>query len=1166
MRQHFPVVLSDRAICCQSQFKHNKNMKKLLNPKGSERPLLKFNLKMKLTTLLLISTFIGLFANDSYAQKTKVTLDLENATVRNVIENIQSTTDFLFLYKIKDVDLERRVSLKANKENIETILKNLFGTTNTSYKIRGVQIILRKDQNPTKEIPKQAQKDGPQDKLQVTGTVIDERGIPLLGASIIERNTTNGVSTDFDGKYSITVSNSNATLVFTYIGYGEQIVPVNGRSTIDLTLEPESQSLDEVVIMGYSSERKSDLSGSTSSVQAEEIQKVVAPSIDQALQGRAAGLLVSNSTGGSPGAAPKVRIRGSNSVNSGNEPLYVIDGLPVYPDNEVIRGSSDFQTDQLSPSTSNVLATINPNDIESVEVLKDASATAIYGSRGANGVIVITTKRGSDSKNQMNVDIFTGVSSVSKEYPLLNASQYAKLLNEYNSAFGGNPAFTNEQIAAFESQGGTDWQSLIFRQAFTKSIQVSSTGGNKNLQHFLSSSYYNEEGVIKGSDLERFSVRANIDVDLGEKFRLGNSFTTSYTIQNDVPTGQRGPGTGPGIVVSAINFPPTDPIYKEDGSYFLFPSRSDLAIANPLAIAETQELKIKSLRTLGTFFLEYEFLPGLTGKINLGYDLLSRKEDAYFPKESTLLGAETGGTARVGNILDVTWLTDFLLSYNKVAGDHRINGVVGFSAQANTLERTLTGRSNFVTDAFGTFNLAGGSTEIIPQSAKDDWSLVGLLGRVNYIFDDRYIFTFSGRYDGSSRFGENNKFAFFPSGAVAWRLSNESFMENAEFVNNLKLRGSYGITGNQEIGLYRSLPRYETVGEVFGNTSAVGIRPAGTGIPNPDLTWEQTSQLDVGVDFQAWKGKLNFTADYYKKETTDLIFEFPVASESGYSGVLRNSGSVENEGIEFTVGSRFNLGKVGVSVDANYSHNKNWITDLGGRDTLLLENGGAYIIGQDITSLYGLQFDGIWQLGEESQADAFGRVPGDIKYQDLNGDNTYSLEGDRKVFGVSTPTAFYGLNTSFDYQDFELSIFFMGTSGNMIRGGTVNSAFSGLGNTYVASKDYWSPTNPSNTIHSLTSNDPLGNNIFTSHEFEKADFIRLRNVMLAYNFPRDVLNKLGMANLKIYISGQNLWTITNYTGQDPEVVGYTGTGSGRQFNPGNYPSVRTYRFGLNIGL
>ncbi len=994
----------------------------------------------------------------------------------------------------------------------------------------------------------------------ITGQVTDlstEEGLP--GVNIVVKNTTIGTVTDIDGNYRLTAPDDAATLVFSSVGYTSEEVAIGNQTVIDLQMAPDIQSLSEVVVVGYGTTKRKDITGSLSSVASEELEKTVSPSVDQALQGRSPGLFVANSSGGAPGAAPTVRIRGSNSLNSSNSPLYVIDGFPVYPNNGAIRGGGSFRTDQLSPNTSNILATINPNDIASIEVLKDASATAIYGARGANGVIVITTKRGKSQAGNLNVDWYSGVSTITQKFPTMNAIQYSQLVNDFNEAFDVPPTFTEEQLSTIRQEGGTDWQDQIFRNALIHNFQLSSNGGNEHTQYFLSAGYYDEEGIIRGNDLRRFSLRANLDIAPTKKLNIGNSFTTSYTLEKAVPNGGRDPNAGPGVVFGALQFPPTDPVFNDDGSYFLFPSRSNGAFANPVAIVETQDIDYKSLRSLGTFFVDYEFIPGLTGKINLGYDLLSRNESAYYPR-TTLLGSEVGGQARKINILDVTWMTDFLLSYNKNFGKHQISAVTGFTAQANTLDRTLSGRSNFLTDGFGTTNLSGGAVEVIPQSSLDRWSLLSWLGRVNYIFLDRYLFTFSGRYDGSSRFGDNNKFAFFPSGAFAWRLSNEPFMQNLAAINDLKLRASYGVTGNQEIGLYRSLPRYETVNEIFGTIPAVGVRPASDGIPNPDLTWEQTSQLDIGFDLSAYNNRLNVTVDYYNKITEDLILNFPVAVESGYSNVLRNSGSIQNEGIELSIGTALKMGEVGISLDANFTYNDNTILDLGGRDTLIAgESGYANIIGQDIGSIFVVDFAGIWQLGEEAEAAEYGREPGDPKFVDKNEDGSYDLNNDRSVIGVSQPTTFYGLSTKFDYKNVELSVFFQGSAGNLIRGGTANGGFGGQSNSYVSALNHWTPTNPTNSVPAFTSQDPLlnGNTVPSSIAFERADYLRLRNVTLAYTFQSTSLEKIGLSKLRVYFSGQNLLTFTQYTGQDPEIIG--------QFQ-GIYPFTRNFRVGINFGL
>ncbi|MEO0331081.1 MAG: SusC/RagA family TonB-linked outer membrane protein, partial [Bacteroidota bacterium] len=708
----------------------------------------------------------------------------QDQTLTSVLKTLEQEYDVQFYFDPSVLE-GKTVKLQKNNQGLEAKLNKVLKPHQLVYKkLNEVSYVIRKgDDQPVipkleKRIPTKSESlpninRGELGKVYraevveqtISGKVTDlSTNEPLPGVNILAKETTTGTVTDVDGNYRLTVADEVTTLVFSSIGYETVEEKINGRSAINISLSPDIQSLSEVVVVGYGTQKRKDITGALSSVKSEELEKIVTPSVDQALQGQTPGLFVANSAGGAPGAAPTVRIRGSNSINSSNEPLYVIDGFPVYPNNGQIRGSGDFRTDQLSPNTSNILATINPNDIESIEVLKDASATAIYGSRGANGVIVITTKRGKNKRSNMNFDWYSGVSTITERLPLMNAGQYSRLANEYNAAFDVPPLFTEEQIRNFEQNGGTDWQDQIFRNALVNNFQLSSNGGNESTQHYLAANYYNEEGIIEGNNIQRFSLRANLDIAPSPKLKLGNSFTTSYTIENAVPNGGRDPATGPGVLISVLNFPPTDPVFNDDGSYNVFPSRSSAAIANPLAIVETQEIQYKSLRSLGTFFVDYEFLPGLTGRVNLGYDLLSRSESAYYPQETTLLGSEVGGAARRINIFDVTWLTDFLLTYNKSFGKHQINAVTGFTAQANTLERTLAARNNFVTDAFGTANLSGGALEVVPQSSLDEWSLVSWLGRVNYILSDRYLLTFSGRYDGSSRFAEGNKFGFFPSG------------------------------------------------------------------------------------------------------------------------------------------------------------------------------------------------------------------------------------------------------------------------------------------------------------------------------------------------------------------------------------------------------------------
>ncbi|WKN44034.1 SusC/RagA family TonB-linked outer membrane protein [Tunicatimonas pelagia] len=1114
-------------------------------------------------------------------------------TIEQALRQLEKKFDVSFHY---ETDLVRAIKLNKNtqavtKESIQVALKQLLTPANLHYRKLDERyyLIIRNASPPkvrrqnvstspsasseltverragTVKLASSGDRSGAFTEKSIAGQVTDlSNGEGLPGVNIVVKGTTVGTVTDVEGNYRLTMADDAKILVFSSVGYINEEITIGNQTVINVSLAPDVQSLQEVVVVGYGTQQRKDITGSVASVKTEALEKIVTPSLDQALQGRTPGLLVSNSNGGAPGAAPTVRIRGSNSINSGNEPLYVIDGFPVYPNNTALRGEGSFRTDQLSPNTSNILSTINPNDIASIEVLKDASATAIYGSRGANGVIVITTKRGKEGGSRLNLDVYSGVNTITERYPVMNAGQYARLINEFNAAFDVAPTFTNDQVQAFDQNGGVDWQDQIFRTGRVNNVQLSTNGANNKVQYYLSGNYYNEEGIIKSSGLERFSLRANLDVSPSEKLIIGNSFTSSYTVEEAVPNGGRNPNTGPGVVFSALQFPPTDPVFNDDDSYFLFPTRGNTAFANPLAIVETQDITYQSLRSLGTFYLNYEFIPGLSGKINVGYDLLSRSERAYYPT-TTLYGSEVGGAARLLDVFDVTWLTDFLLNYRKTIGVHQFNAVAGFSAQANTLERTLTGRNNFVTDAFGTANLGGGASEVIPQSSLDDWSIASWLGRINYSLLDRYLFTLSGRYDGSSRFGENNKFGFFPSGALGWRVSNEPFMQNISTISDLKFRVSYGVTGNQEIGLYRSLPRFITVGEVFGQDAAVGVRPANNGIPNPDLTWERTRQFDIGFDMTLFNDRVNITADYYNKVTEDLILEFPVAIESGFTSVLQNSGSVENRGIELAIGTNLAVGNLNISVNANYTYNNNNILDLGGQDTIIIGNTGrAHIIGQDLGTLYAMDFAGIWQSDEAAEAAEFDRKPGDPKFVDISQDGSYDLADDRTVIGVTQPTSFYGLSTAFNYKGIELSVFLQGSAGNLARGrtdiggfGGNVGGFGGESNAFTSSLDHWTPTNPSNLNPALSSQDPLLNSSVSpsGRDFQSVDFLRLRNVTLAYTFPVTVLESWGISRLRVYASGQNLLTFTEYTGQDPE----SGSTSA-------YPFARNFRVGLNLGF
>ncbi|WP_299546872.1 TonB-dependent receptor [Seonamhaeicola sp.] len=1112
---------------------------------------------MRTFIFLFCTTIFGLSTNNVVSQNSKIQVNEDKTlTVDEVFLLIMDQTDYVFFYEKGVFDDFPKVKLKKGIISTNKLLKRSLSKRNIELTVTSNnEILIKEKSTPIKVVKPQ--------EIEVNGIIQDSNGQPLPGANILEKGTTNGTQSDFDGNFSITIQDKDAVLVISYLGFLTNEVALNGQTSIVVTLQDDASKLDEIVIVGYGSQRKSDLSGSVSSVKAKDLSKVTESSFDKALQGRSAGVQVAQGNG-SPGAAPIIRIRGAGSINSSNDPLYVIDGLLVFPNNEEVNGDGSFRVDRLTGSATNILATLNPNDIESIEVLKDASATAIYGSRGANGVVVVTTKRGKVGNNKLNVDWYTSVRTISKRYPLLNAAQYARATNEYSDAIGVTRPYSDAQVQGFENSGGTSWQDEVFRNAIINNFQISASGGSQKAQYYISGNYFGEEGVVIDNGLKRASLRANVDINVNEKMKIGNSFTASYTVNDAIPFGGRDPFSGPGVIISTLSMPPVDPVYNSDGSYFVIPSRPTGTTTNPVALAKEQELNYKTLRSLGTFYFQYEFVEGLKGKINLGFDISAREESAYFPQESTLLGMEQQGQARRINSTNINWLTEYLLTYNKVFDNHSLDIVGGFSMQANRLSRLMAGRENFLTDSFGTTNLAGGAVEIIPESSLIESSLVSALGRINYVYKDKYIFTFSGRYDGSSRFGANNKYAFFPSGAVAWKLGQEKFISNLGVFDDLKLRASYGVTGNQEIGSYRSIPRYQTVTEVFGSTAAVGVAPALDGLGNSELSWETTRQFNMGVDATIFKEKLNITLDYYRRVTSDLLFEFPLPLETGYSSILKNAGSVENSGFELTMGSTLDIGELGIGLNANFSYNKNEVLDLGGVESISnfdLQKDQIHALGESIGAWYTYDVLGVWQSNEATEAAGFGRVPGDFKYRDVNGDGVYTAE-DRTIVGQEQPKFTYGFNSNFTYKGFGLSLFLQGAGGhkinNKVRYGSVNS-FIGVANGFTEVLDAWTPSNPSNTVASLTSTDPFRNpaEATLSNYIEKADYLRLKNVTLDYNFPSTFLKKLKLSSLKLSVSAQNILTFTGYSGLDPEVVGKDNF---------TYPFTKSYRIGLNIGL
>lgn len=986
----------------------------------------------------------------------------------------------------------------------------------------------------------------------VSGIVRDENGQGLPGVVVVvkgsSQGTTQGTATGPDGRYQLTVPDGAVTLVFSFVGFASQEVALGQRSVVDITLKTDTKQLADVVVVGYGTQRKSDVTGSIASVSSQEIKAVPVTGVGQALQGRAPGVFVTQASN-APGGGVSIRIRGGNSINAGNEPLYVIDGFPVYNEN----GSS-----------------LNPNDIESIEVLKDASATAIYGSRGANGVVLVTTRRGKAGQSRVDFEMYYGVQQVRKKLPLLNATEYAQLVNEAQVNANRPRVFTDEQIAGYGT--GTNWQDEIFREAPMQNYQVTASGGSDKTRYALSANYLDQKGIILSSSFDRASFRFNFDHKLNEKFSIGNSLSVVRSRNDAVPTDTDG-GNGAAVVYGALNFSPIQPVYNPDGTLVVFNTPGRIQIGSPVAQAlGTDNLTVRS-RLIGNVFVDYKIRPELTLRTSFGADVNYFKNSIYISR-NTATGIQLGGRGEIINEQSTSWLNENTLSYVKTFGEvHNLTVLAGFTMQGSRFERAVAAAQGFANDILSYDNLGGASTALVPTSLANEWQLNSFIGRANYDYAGRYLLTATVRADGSSRFGAGNKYAVFPSASVAWRLSEERFLQDNPVIGDLKLRASYGVSGNQEIGQYQSLAALATQNANFNNTVAIGIGP--TRVANPDLRWETTAQLDLGFDLGLWNNRIALTGDYYNKKTTDLLLQVPLPYISGYASALQNLGSIRNRGVELGLNTNNLTGAFTWSTSFNIAANRNEVLDLGGQREfaageasghLQLPNSGLVRVGEQIGTFFGYQTDGLFQTPDEVAASAQPTArPGDRRYVDQDGNNVINAN-DRVILGYAQPKLFGGLTNTFAYKGIELSIFVQGTSGNSIF--NINrfelESLTGVSNQSREVLNRWTPTNPTNTIPRANA---VGNAyVISDRQIEDGSYLRVRNINLAYSLPKEFIKKAKLTNVRVYVSLQNWLTFTNYSGYDPEVNRFGQSALSQGTDYGSYPSNKIVLAGLNIGL
>ena len=1006
---------------------------------------------------------------------------------------------------------------------------------------------------------------------RISGKVTDDNKEPLPGVNVVVKGTTTGTVTDVDGNFQLSAPDNAQTLVFSSVGFVSKEVSIGNQSVLDVQMEPDVKALSEVVVVGYGTQKKEDLTGSVASVTSEDLKKVPVNTPDQAMQGRVAGVQVRTNSH-APGGSISVRVRGTSSISASGQPLYVIDGYPIT--NDFIR-SGDAGGDGGQP---NPLNSLDPSNIASIEILKDASATAIYGSRATNGVVLITTKRGQSGQSSIDFETQLAIQQPIKTFDMINATQWANLVNEAADLNNQVRPFTDEQVASFGK--GTNWQDEVYRKALNQRYKLTFSGGTDKLRYLLSGGYMNQDGILTGSNFKRYSTNINLDNDINEKFTIGSSLMFTNTIEQIIPTDAKGYGTQPGIIPSILTAPPTIPPYDEDGNPTVF---SNYTLGggkeNPLFMATQYDLNANTVRLIGSVFGDYEILDGLNLKVRVGTDYRDWRYKAYYPIVS-LVSSGRGGVASQISERTVNFLNENTLTYQKTIGEkHNLTLLAGYTYQQERDESLRGEAYGFPSDYYKYNNLSLASTPQSPGSGASKWTLVSYIGRLNYSFNNRYLITATARMDGSSKFGTNNKYGFFPSVAVAWKLDEEQFIQNLNTFSQLKLRVGYGNTGNERIGLYNSLSTISTsrttgTAYVFDDQMVPVAYPSR--IANPDLSWEKSRDVNIGLDLGFFQNRLSFTIDAYQKKTTDLLLNVPLPTQSGFGSVLKNIGSIENKGIEFSVQSVNLKGPLSWNTNINFSLNRNKVLDLGGAPFLFdgwagggnMAHNGTQVVrlepGKPVGLFFGAVADGIWHSQEE--INEVGTMPaarpGDMRFEDMDGDGVFTASDDQYV-GDPNPDFTYGFNNDFTYKQWSLNIFMYGEYGADILFLTKNKLAGGTNQLASDRLNRWTPEHPENDRLGAASGYP---SLVSTDNVVDGSFLRVKNIALSYSLPVGRWNVSWLRTAQITIAADNPFTFTKYPGYDPEVNSYGESNTVRGLDRFSYPAVQAYRVGINIGL
>lgn len=1013
-------------------------------------------------------------------------------------------------------------------------------------------------------------------QVEVSGVVRDaETSDPLLGATVLVKGTNNGTVTDFDGAFTLSLKNQDVILVISYTGY--KTLEVKAESNLQINLKVDIASLDEVVIIGYGTQKRSDLTGSLAGVKSKTLMESQTTDVFSAMQGRMAGVQISSDSG-QPGGGTNIIVRGQTSINGTSSPLFVIDGVQIDVNFEEVATTGSSQ------SRINPLTGINPADIESIEVLKDASATAIYGSRGANGVVIVTTKKGSDGRMNADYTYNLGISNAIKKMPMLSAQEYLLYQQER-----GNNQFLNEDTnndgvfdtpRNFDELKSFDWQDEALRLAITQQHQISVRGGNKTSNYSAGLGFLNQEGLIVNNDYDQYNLRLRINSDINKKLSIGFNSNASYSILSGIAN-SGGPDSFTGITQQILLANPWDITTDEDVDF------TDDAFISPLALIEKSDKSTDVLRFIGSMSLDYKITDNLTYSAITGGNISHSKVKEFYSSE-TSWGRLQNGRARVKEVNTYSYNHSSQLHYNKSFGpNHKIDAMGAFEIfhyNFEDFENEITGFENQTT---GVNNISVGTSASLFSTQRWSTNRLSYLGRVNYSLFKKYLITASIRADGSDKFGEGNRWGYFPSAALAWKVSDESFMQNAESVSNLKLRLSYGATGNERIPPFTFLAQLNPAFYASNDNIIFGLAPSS--LPNPDLKWETTNQYNAGIDLGLFGDRLTLSADIYKKITTDLLLNAPIPSQSGFNSQWQNIGRIDNNGVELQITSfNFNKNNFSWRTDFNISFNRNEVKDLGSAEFIPVTTGGGWqsnvgrvIVGQPIGTMYGFVFDGIYQIDDftwDNNSDpsiphvdrnyvlkdglpvySGLALPGRMKYKDTDGDG-FINDRDRDVIGDSNPVHTGGINNTFTYKNWDLSVFFQWSYGNDLYNAS-KARFSGLAPWMNITRDYfqnhWTPENPNNENPAFGSIDQL---IASSFYVEDGSYLRLRTVSLGYKLPKSITDKMGINALQFNLIGNNLVTWTKYTGWDPEINFNNPLLSG--FDRIAYPRARNFTFSL----